>query len=108
MPFVVLLDGGRAWIKGFREHKIGCPVESGMSGKHHCDAREKLRVAKLSPEFRIRRKMRAKPDKGLFRISIRGHLRELRSTKLESGCSCHQQLDERIPVPQSVKDSIAF
>ena len=41
-----------------------------VSGKHHCDARKKLQVTKLLPEFGIRREMGAEIDEGLFCNSI--------------------------------------
>ena len=108
MPFLVLLNRAGAWIKRFCKREVGCPVESGMSGKHYRDARKKLRVAQLSPELGIRREMSAELDKGLFRMSIRGHCPEPGCPKFQSDRGCQQQLDERIPAPQSMKDSIGF
>lgn len=85
MPFVVLLDGAGAGMERFRKGEIGCPIESGMSGKHDRDTGKKFRVTKLTPEPGVWREVRAELDKGVFRISIRGHRFEPGFPVLQSG-----------------------
>ncbi len=108
MPFPVLLNGAGARIERFCKRKIGCPVKSGMSGKHDCDTRKEFRVTELSPESGIRREMSAEPDKGLFRIPVRGHRLEFGCPKFQSGRGRKQQLDERVLAPQPKKHSIGL